>query len=142
MYGLLLVCKPVQSELSVTELCLCCRCLASTVWMMSPSTAITCSHTGAPNQSSGPWRKTLPTATTFSTCMRTSWSSTISESESFFFQIHLGGRICTLAPQCGGCRCVLHRCFLQGARTQHLPVPTPLWGSWINHAFGLRLRHI
>lgn len=30
----------------------------------------------------------------------------------------------------------------KGARTEHLPVPTPLWRSWINHASGLRLRHV
>lgn len=58
------------------------------------------------------------------------------------FQMQHVGRGCALAPQCGECTCVPLRRFLQGARTKHLPVPTPLWRSWINHAFGLRLRHV
>lgn len=56
--------------------------------------------------------------------------------------MQLVARIRSLAPQCGECTSVWLGCFLQGARTKHLPVPTPLWRSWINHAFGLCLCHI
>lgn len=32
--------------------------------------------------------------------------------------------------------------IVQGARAEHLPVPSPLWWSWIHHTFGFSLSHI
>lgn len=54
-----------------------CRWQGSTVWMMSPSTATTCSLTKAQSLRNGLQTTTLPTPITSSTCMPTSWCWTI-----------------------------------------------------------------
>lgn len=127
------------------------RCPALTAWTMSPNTAVTSSLSGAQSQNSGQQTTTHPTATTFSTCTQTSWSSTTFGSKSLLFLLSVKReqfekqveKRNIRRPSTTAAMSVNRRiCVLQGAWTEHLPVPSPLWRSRINHSFGLCLSHV